>query len=209
MQKWSLHMLFISVKMKQNTQKMRCSKGKCTENKIPKICLWPSQVFNSFWIYVWTLYWLAPFSTSNIFLRPSMPDMASTFFLQSLTSTAFSCTDRDRESLMWYRNLFTLAPDVSFCSGRQIMLTNPFHTLAVTVTLKWTPAEALKCKHELSPWATALPQLVCHCLLAKSITSPLCVFCSYFSWTHLFYILLLDWFKISSQVQRDLVFGAQ
>lgn len=40
-----------------------------------------------------------------------------------------------------------------------------------------------KCKHELSPWATALPQLVwekksglCHCLLAKSIAS----FCLYF-----------------------------
>lgn len=33
-----------------------------------------------------------PLAASNIFLRPSIPDMASTFFLQSLTSTVFSCS---------------------------------------------------------------------------------------------------------------------
>lgn len=38
------------------------------------------------------LYWeVGDLAASNIFLRPSMPDMASTFFLQSPTSTGRSC----------------------------------------------------------------------------------------------------------------------
>lgn len=40
----------------------------------------------------WYLYWVVgDLAASNIFLRPSMPDMASTFFLQSPTSTGRSC----------------------------------------------------------------------------------------------------------------------
>lgn len=45
------------------------------------------------------IYWLGPFAASNIFLRPSIPDMASTFFLQSLTSTVFSCWQHIRSTL--------------------------------------------------------------------------------------------------------------
>ena len=38
------------------------------------------------------LYWeVGDLAASNIFLRPSMPDIASTFFLQSPTSTGRSC----------------------------------------------------------------------------------------------------------------------
>ena len=43
------------------------------------------------------LYWVVgDLAASNIFLRPSMPDMASTFFLQSPTSTGRSCEGHTR-----------------------------------------------------------------------------------------------------------------
>ena len=45
----------------------------------------------------WYLYWVVgDLAASNIFLRPSMPDMASTFFLQSPTSTGRSCEGHTR-----------------------------------------------------------------------------------------------------------------
>ena len=45
------------------------------------------------------LYWVVgDLAASNIFLRPSMPDMASTFFLQSPTSTGRSCVGHTRET---------------------------------------------------------------------------------------------------------------
>lgn len=45
------------------------------------------------------LYWVVgDLAASNIFLRPSMPDMASTFFLQSPTSTGRSCAGHTRET---------------------------------------------------------------------------------------------------------------
>lgn len=54
--------------------------------------LFVSQLFVSQLFVHQLFYWFWPFAASNIFLRPSMPDMASTFFLQSLTSTVFSCS---------------------------------------------------------------------------------------------------------------------
>lgn len=42
-------------------------------------------------LFCYKIYWGGAWA-SNIFLRPSMPDMASTFFLQSLTSAVFSWT---------------------------------------------------------------------------------------------------------------------
>lgn len=45
------------------------------------------------------LYWVAGvLAASNIFFRPSIPDMASTFFLQSPTSTGRSCREDTRLS---------------------------------------------------------------------------------------------------------------
>lgn len=44
-------------------------------------------------IFIYSRYWLCSLvycAASNIFFLPSIPDMASTFFLQSLTSTVFS-----------------------------------------------------------------------------------------------------------------------
>lgn len=39
------------------------------------------------------VYWAGPLAASNIFFLPSIPDMASTFFLQSLSSTGLFCAE--------------------------------------------------------------------------------------------------------------------
>lgn len=85
-------MLFISAKMKQNTQ----NKADPVNYLNVRICVVFFRLyFTADGVFVKAMasvYGLGP--ASNIFLRPSMPDMASTFFLQSLTSTVFSCTER-------------------------------------------------------------------------------------------------------------------
>lgn len=87
------------------------------------LCIWHKMKASCF-SWITSVYWLGPFAASNIFLRPSIPDMASTFFLQSLTSTVFSCTERTKELY-----LFEVFPCLK----------------CTCVTLKWSHLFRLSC----------------------------------------------------------------
>lgn len=139
------------------------------------VCKWwwldESQLFVSQLFVRQLFYWFWPFAASNIFLRPSMPDMASTFFLQSLTSTVFSCsTHRIHMRDMIFHSLpLILGENISRRPDVHILCTRGVNDYLYSFFFFFLPK-------------------------ASPVSSCVCIFYFSFSWLHLFCVLLFDGF---------------